>query len=80
MTKQQVLALAAAAQRDGQTVRLDVKRRPYHYIGTVTGVSHNTIQIDGTAHGFGVVPHSGRFFIRAGGVTISDLDNQQESE
>ena len=79
MTKKQVLALAVARLRDGQTVRLDVKHRPYHYIGTVTGVSHSTIQIDGTAHGLDV-PHSGRFFIRAGGVIISDLNNQQESE
>jgi hypothetical protein len=80
MTKDQVLTFAAAAQRDQRTVRIDVKRKPYHYIGTVAHVSRDTVQIDGAACLASGAMVTGRYFVRANGVTISDLTKTQESE
>lgn len=72
MTKREVLAFATVAHRDKRVVRVTVVNRPYTYVGRVTRVWRDAVQIYGTAHGFKGELRVGHYFVRANGVSITD--------
>lgn len=80
MTKREVLAFASEAMRNGTAVCVTVKNKQYRYVGTVTRIFNDAIQINGIAYGFPTSEPCAHYFVRAGGVTITTATTNQQEE